>query len=111
MRHPNEIITSRIPRQELVGLLETMIPFEQQRVTAEHEVVDVAEIIASLPADIDVIQRTSTLELTVRFSPPARPPAAVTQPTLERRTLPSWVLAITVCALTLLLSGLMMAAA
>lgn len=109
MRHPNEIITSRIPRAELVGLLETMVPFEQQRVTAEHEVVDVAEIIASLPADIDIIQRTSTLGVTIRFAPKGTP--VVTKPTPQRRSLPSWIIAASAGAMTLLLAGLMMAAA
>ena len=36
-------VTCRIPREELAGLLNTMTPFEQQRITAEMEVAKAPE--------------------------------------------------------------------
>jgi hypothetical protein len=61
--------TCRIPREELLGLLNTMTPFEQQRITAEMAAVQPPEDgeqetpAAALPADL-VIKSRPLLTLT-----------------------------------------------
>jgi hypothetical protein len=66
MARDNEI-TSQICRNELLGLLNTMTPFEQQRITAEivAPVVDVAEVAADEP----VVNESS--RFSIRFAAPA----------------------------------------
>lgn len=114
MRSTHETITSRIPRTELIGLLDTMTPFDQQRVTAEIEVP--AEI---LPVEDDVPQSTSQLDIFVRFvshagSPLSADPAPPVLPepqTVETKRLPSWAIVVASGVVTLLLGCLTMAAA
>lgn len=93
MRPSNEVITSRIPRAELDGLLETMTPHDQQRVTAEIPAVEV-------PAD-DVV---------VRFMRTSTPALSTTNIVPEKR-LPRWAIVLGSCVFTLMLVGLMFAAA
>lgn len=131
MRSPNETITSRIPRHELVGLLDTMTPFEQQRVTSEFKAVTVADIEADLgPAEIvsfpplqDAAQEVQSdvsaspsSQLVVRFNshvdlPVVTNPALPSPPDVTERRLPSWAIVASSCVLTLLLGCLTMAAA
>ena len=133
MRSIHETITSRIPRTELIGLLDTMTPFENQRVTAEMEAVDVVEIVSTMPAELITTQpfelidevepdeqpagsTTSSLDFVVRFvshagSPLAGTPAPqVAAPATEKK-LPSWTIVVASGAVTLLLGCLTMAAA
>lgn len=93
MRPSNEVITSRIPRAELDGLLETMTPIDQQRVTAEIPAVEV-------PADDVVVRfmRTSTPQF----------PTTSTEP---QKRLPRWAIVLGSCVFALMLAGLMVAAA
>ena len=93
MRNSNEVITSQIPRAELAGLLETMTPVDQQRVTAEIAVVEV-------PGD-DVV---------VRFMKPSIPDLPVVSLEPEKH-LPRWAIVLGSCVFTLMLAGLMFAAA
>lgn len=84
MRQDNEI-TSRIPRQELAGLLDTMAPRTAQRITAEFPIAEVV----------------------VRFTTPAsNVEAAPTMRVAERPRLPSWVIVAVSFGITLLLAGL-----
>ncbi len=127
MRSSNETITSRIPRIELVGLLDTMTPWEQQRVTAEIKAVDeadleAAEIVSPIPLQ-DAAQEvqstapatTSQLDLVVRFVSHAGTPLTVTPPpsatTTTEPRLPSWAIVAGSCVVTLMLGCLTMAAA
>jgi hypothetical protein len=95
-----------------------MTPFEQQRVTAEIEVVDPAVIISKRPVD-DALPSTSALEYGVRFvsqsksthfaTPQCR--SATAHAAVAPKLVPSWAIVLASGVVTLLLGCLTMAAA
>lgn len=85
MRQENET-TSQIPRDDLLGLLDTMQPGTAQRITAEFPIPS---------------------EVVVRFTRPTAPRLDVTAVIApERPRLPSWAIVAISCALTVLLATL-----
>lgn len=101
MRPPNDVITAQIPRTQLVGLLDSMEPLERQRVTAEVPVQVPVEEETTIPDAQALPPETVVVRFTGR--------RAVSP--VERRRLPSWVIAITTAALLLGLVGLVALAA
>ena len=59
----------------LIGLLDTMTPFENQRVTAEMEAVDVVEIVSTMPAELIT---TQPFELIDEVEPDEQPAGSTT---------------------------------
>src|SRR5688572_1592308 len=63
MRDPKETITSRIRREDLVGLLDSMTDLERQRPTAEMQAIEVpAEAFADrAPAPVQAATSANTI--------------------------------------------------
>src|SRR5690349_3949785 len=67
--------TCRIPRDELLGLLNTMTPFEQQRITAEMPAVELpAEIVDEIAAELadEMPAAPPPADLVIKFREPSR---------------------------------------
>jgi hypothetical protein len=70
-RDRNEIITSQLPRDELLGLLDTMAPGNAQRVTAEMAIPNVPEYDGLADEPPAPATTSGELDVVVRFTSPA----------------------------------------
>ena len=61
-------VTCRIPREELAGLLNTMTPFEQQRITAEMEVAKPPAELAIRFKQPRLLMQTRMIVITASFT-------------------------------------------
>jgi hypothetical protein len=75
-------ITSQICRNQLLGLLNTMTPFEQQRITAEivAPIVELADLAEPVPVATDSVSSFSIRFAKATVAPPPVAPMPVPQP-------------------------------
>jgi hypothetical protein len=77
MRDSNETITSRIRREDLVGLLDSMGDLERQRPTAEMQAIEVPEEAVREPARTPAGSHANTIPRVPRRSYPSQVDAAI----------------------------------